>query len=196
MNCLSRRADADVPIPPQFPSRGVRALRTRALPMPPVAVHVEVLAVAVDTVGIVGSNELGPTLPTVGNTPVIGTAGAELTPRLLISIEPNGIPVRAAPPGVVGDIDVDVGVDDEAMLLEPEPHIPDIPDVSSIPEDVDIPDGIVICDDVDVPVVAMGSVVAAVAGALLSRAGPPPVDVTAGPYGPAGAISPGVHTLP
>jgi len=33
----------------------------------------------------------------------------------------------------------EVGVDRDAMLLEPEPHIPDNPDVSSIPT-VDIPD--------------------------------------------------------
>jgi hypothetical protein len=78
---------------------------------------------------------------------------------LLISVEANGIPVRTTPPGVVGD--VDVGVDDEAMLLEPEPHIPDIPDVST-PEVVDIPGGIDICDDVDVPGIVVGSVVAAV----------------------------------
>jgi hypothetical protein len=64
----------------------------------------------------------------------------------------------------VGNVDVAVGVDDEAMLLEPEPHIPDIPDVSSIPEDVDIPDATVISDDVDVPGIAMGSVEAAVGG--------------------------------
>src|SRR5260370_2881306 len=72
------------------------------------------------TVGIVGTNgaELAATL---GITLTIGTAVAELTPRLPISIEPNGIPVRAAPPAVMGD----VGVDDEAMLVEPEPHMPD-----------------------------------------------------------------------
>jgi hypothetical protein len=137
-------------------------------------------------VGIVGTNELGPTVPTTGKTPIVGTAGAEPTPRLLISVEPNGIPVRAAPPGVVGNVDVDVGVDDEAMLLEPEPHVPDIPDVSSIPEDVDIPDETDISDDVDVPGVAVGSVVAAVgsvpivpavaavAGAAVPGAAPPP----------------------
>jgi hypothetical protein len=112
------------------------------------------------TVGIVGTNELGPTVPTMGSMPVVGTAAAELTPRLPISMEPNGIPVRAKPPGVVGNVDVDVGVDDEAILLEPEPHIPDIPDVLS--RDVDVPDVIVISDDVDVPGVAVGSVVAAV----------------------------------
>jgi hypothetical protein len=123
-------------------------------------------------IGIVDANDLGPTVPTMGNTPVIGTAGAELTPRLLISVESNGIPVRAKPPGVVGD--VAVGADDEARLLEPEPHIPDIPEVSSIPEDVDIPVGIVICDDVDVPGITVGSVVAAVASAAVPAADPPP----------------------
>ena len=123
--------------------------------------HVEALVVGGETTGIVGANALGPTVPTTGNTPIVGTAGAELTPRLLISVEANGIPVRTTPPGVVGD--VDVGVDDEAMLLEPEPHIPDIPEVSSVPEAVDIPDGTDICDDVDVPGIVVGSVVAAVA---------------------------------
>ena len=104
-------------------------------------------AVAGDaTGGIVGIGELG---PTVGDTPVVGTNGAELTPRLLISIEPNGIPARAPPLGVVDE--VDVGFDDEATLLEPEPHVPDNPDVSSIPEDVDNPDVAEIADDVDTP---------------------------------------------
>src|SRR6266550_4758781 len=154
MNCLSRRAEVDVPATPAFPAPTVPALPIPALPMPPVAEHVAVLAIADRRVGMVGSNELGPTVPRIGNTPVVGTAGAELIPRLLISIEPNGMPVRAAPPGVVGDVDVDVGTDDEAMLLEPEPHIPDIPDVSSIPEDVDIPAVADIPDDVDAPAVA------------------------------------------
>jgi hypothetical protein len=119
------------------------------------------------TVGIVATNgaEL-PTAPTVGNTLVVGTAAAELTPRLLISMEPRGMPVRAKPPGTVGA--VDVGIEDEAMLLEPEPHIPDIPEVSSIPEDVDIPDVAETADDVDVPDVA------AVAGAAVPTAIPPP----------------------
>jgi hypothetical protein len=136
-----------------------------------------VAIVGAEAVGIVDANEGEPTLPTMGNTPVIGTAGAEPTPRLLISVESIGIPVRAKPPGVVGAVVVVVGVDDEAMLLEPEPHVPDIPEVSSIPEDVDIPagtDGTDISDDVDVPGVAVGSVVAAVAGAAVPAAVPPP----------------------
>ena len=162
MDCLSRRAEIDVPVTPASPAPAATLPPIPALPMVPVVPHVAVLAVAGKRVGIVGANERGPTVPTMGNTPVVGTAGAELTPRLLISIEPNGIPVRAPPPGVVGNVDVDVGVDDEAMLLEPEPHIPDIPDVPSIPKDVDVPNGTDICDDVDDPGVAVGSVVAAV----------------------------------
>src|SRR3984893_4915510 len=162
MNCLSMRAGIDVPATPAVPAPMVPALPVPALPTPPVAEHVAVLAVAGKAVGIVGANDLGPTVPEMGNTPVVGTAGAELTPRLLISMEPNGIPVRAPPPGVVGNVDADVGVDDEAMLLEPEPHIPDMPDVLSIARDVDVPNGTDICDDVDDPGVAVGSVVAAV----------------------------------
>jgi hypothetical protein len=88
-----------------------------------------VLAVADETAGIVGT---GPIVGTVGDTLTIGTAAAELTPRLPISVDPNGMPVRGTPPGVVGV--VDVGADDEAMLLEPEPHMPDNPEVSSIPD--------------------------------------------------------------
>jgi hypothetical protein len=57
--------------------------------------------------------------------------------------------------------DVDVGVEDEAMLVEPEPHIPDIPDVSTAigevdktpPEVDDAPDVADIPDDIDVTVV-------------------------------------------
>src|ERR1700730_13863335 len=188
MNCLSRRAEIDVPATPAVPAPMVPALPVPALPMPPVTEQVAVLAVVGKTVGNVGTDELGPTVPTAGKTPVVGTAGAELTPRLLISVDPNGIPVRAPPPGVVANVDVYGGAAEKAMLLDPEPHIPDIPDVSSIPEAVDVPVGTVICDDVDVPGVAMGSVDAAVgsvsvvpdvamlpvAGAAVPGAVPPP----------------------
>ena len=51
--------------------------------------------------GIVGT---GPTLPNVGNTLIVGTAAAELTPRLPISVEPRGIPGRETLPGVMGDV--------------------------------------------------------------------------------------------
>ena len=101
--------------------------------------------------GIFGTTEVT-TLPVVGNTPTVGTAAAELTPRLPISLDPSGIPVPALPPIVVGK--VDVGVDDEALL--PEPHIPDIPDADDVPDDIDVPD------------------IAAVAGVAVPMAIPPP----------------------
>ena len=102
----------------------------------------------------------------MGDTLIIGTAAAELTPRLPISVDPSGIPVRAEPPGTVGD--VEVGVDDEARLPEPDPHIPDNPDVSSIPDVAGIP------EDADTPDVAMAPDVAALAGVEAPTVIPPP----------------------
>jgi hypothetical protein len=95
----------------------------------------------------------------MGDTLTIGTAVAELTPRLPISLDPSGMPVRAPPPGVVDD--VDVGVDDETAPLEPAPHIPDMLEVCTVP---DVPDS----PGVDMPDVA------AVAGAAPPTAIPPP----------------------
>jgi hypothetical protein len=139
--------------------------------------------------GIVGINGVElPAVPTVGNTLIVGTAAAELTPRLPISVDPIGIPVRAPPPGVVGD--VDVGVDDEAILLEPEPHIPDIPEVSSIPEVVDIPDVADIPDEVDIPDVA------AVAGAADPAAIPPPSKLAVDPNIDDGEVPKVEHVVP
>jgi hypothetical protein len=68
--------------------------------------------------------------------------------------------------------EVDVGFDDAVMLLEPEPHIPVSPDVSSMPEEVDAPDVAEIAVDVDIP----PPVVAAVAGVVVpvAIAIPPP----------------------
>jgi hypothetical protein len=77
--------------------------------------------------------------------------------------------------------DVDVGA--EAMLLEPEPHIPDKPDVS-IPEAADIP------DDVDIPAVA------AVAGIAVPIAVPPPSKVAVDPNMPEGALPAVEHAVP
>jgi hypothetical protein len=144
----------------------------------PVFGHTKVLVVADEaaaggvTVGMVGATAIGPTKPTLGVTLNVGTAAAELTPRLPISVDPIGIPVRAPPPGVVGD--VDVGVEEEIMLLEPEPHIPDMPEVCSMPEVVDIPDVAEIPDDVDIPDVA-------VAGAAVPIAIPPPSKLAVDP---------------
>jgi len=130
-----------------------------------------------EIVGIVGITGAA---PTVGNTLIVGTAAAELTPRLPISVDPIGIPVRAPPPGVVGD----VGVDDEVTLLEPEPHVPDNPDVSSIPEVVDIP------DDVDVPDVAV------VADVVAPIVVPPPSKVAVDPNIPDGEAPRVEHVVP
>lgn len=117
--------------------------------------------------GTVGTTTADPTEPTMGDTLSVGTAAAELTPRFPISLDPSGIPVRATPPGVVG-------VEDAVMLLEPEPHIPDIPEVCSISEVVDIPDVAEIAADVESPGEVDIPDVAAVAGAVVPAAIPPP----------------------
>ena len=69
------------------------------------------------------------------------------------------------PPLVVAD---DVGLDDAAMLLEPEPHIPVNPDVSGIPEDVDSPEVAEIAVELDIPDDPEG------AGGVVPVAIPPP----------------------
>jgi hypothetical protein len=62
----------------------------------------------------------------------VGTTSNGLTPALPISTEPNGIPIRGAPPGEVGD----VAADDEALLLELVPHVPA---VAAPPGNVPVP---------------------------------------------------------
>jgi hypothetical protein len=62
----------------------------------------------------------------------VGTISNGLTPALPISTEPNGIPVRAAPPGEVGD----VAVENEALLLE---LVPQVPEVAAPPGNVPVP---------------------------------------------------------
>lgn len=124
------------------------------------------MVLGVVAVGIVRTEKLGPTVPTIGDKFAVGTAAAALTPRLPISVESNGIPDRAVPLDALGG--AGIGDDDEAVLLEPAPHIPDNPDVSSIPEDVDAPDVAEI--DVDVDVTGL----TAVAGVVVPLANPPP----------------------
>ena len=84
------------------------------------------------------------------------------------------------------------------MLLEPEPHIPDVPDVSSIPEDVDI------AGDVDVPafdgvgIPGIGRVPGstAVAGAEAPAVVPPPSYIAVDPYISAGEVATVEHAVP
>jgi hypothetical protein len=112
----------------------------------------------------------GTTAPVMGDTLGVGMICAALTPRLPISKDPNGIPARAPLLDVAGE--VDVGFDDAVMLLDPEPHIPVSPDVSTIPEDIDSPDvaGIAvevdIPDDVDIPDGATPPIVPAMAAVV------------------------------
>ena len=91
-----------------------------------------VLVVEVDngvvTTGMVGT--VGRVVPVVvvanGDALSVGNVAQELTPRLAISAEPNGIPVLGLPPGVVGVVDVGAEGD---RPLEPGLHIPDTPTV-------------------------------------------------------------------
>jgi hypothetical protein len=160
----------------------------------PVFGHTEVLVVADEaaaggvTVGMTGTTAVGPTRLTLGVTLRVGTAAAELTPRLPISVDPIGIPVRAPPPGVVGD--VDVGVEDAAMLLDPEPHIPDMPEVCSIPDVAEIPDDVEVPGEVDIPGVA------AVAGAAVPTPIPPPSKLAVDPNIDEGAVPMVEHVVP
>jgi hypothetical protein len=157
------------------------------------------------TMGMVGTDTLGPTVPTTGATVVVGTAAAELTPRLPTSKDPNGIPVRATPPGAVGA--VEVGVGDEPTLLEPEPHIPDIPAVSSVPEVVDTPDVLKRLDEVDnpdapdiavVPDIAVLPAVVALAGAPVPTPIPipPPSKLAVDPNIDDGEVPTVEHAVP
>jgi hypothetical protein len=136
------------------------------------------------TVGMLGTTAVAPTKPALGDTVSVGTAAIELTPRFPISVEPSGIPVLAAPPGVVGD----VGAEDEARLPEPAPHIPDMPEVCSIPDVVDIPEVADIPDEVDIPDGAVMPDVAAVAGAAVPTPIPPPSKLAVDPNMDDGAV--------
>ena len=113
---------------------------------------------------------------TVGVTVMVGTIAAELTPRLPISVEPMGMPVRGTPPGVVGD----VGADDAATLFAPAPHMAWLPDVSIRADVGEMPDediAIVLC------------------GVTLPTAMPPPSKLAADPNMVDGAVPMVEHTV-
>lgn len=152
-------------------------------------------------VGIGGGSVVARGL-TMGKTPGVGIAGAELTPRLAISQEPRGSPVLVTPPGVVGIVDV-VGVEDaEAMPLEPAPHIPDTPTVP-IAEVVDIPEignssGSAVADGADMPVY-IPPVVPAVAAVAIDADPiviPPPSYISVDPTSPDGEVTRVEHVVP
>jgi len=139
-----------------------------------------------EMVGIVGIAGVVTAL-TVGTTPTVGTAAAELIPRLLISVDPNGMPGRGTPPSVVGD----VGVDDAARLPEPEPHMLDIPDVSTRADVAGIPEGVGTSGDADAPAIGVGADI----GAAAATATPPPSKAVADPNIVDGATPMVVHAV-
>src|SRR3954470_24098582 len=118
----------------------------------------------------------GVTEAMVGATVTIGTAAAELTPRLPISVDPIGMPVRGTPPGVVGD----VGADDAVVLLAPAPHMLWLPEVSIRADVGGMPD-----DDI----------VIMLCGATVPTAMPPPSKLAADPNIVDGAVPTVEHTV-
>jgi hypothetical protein len=137
--------------------------------------------------GVAGTAGVGTTFEIVGivvvpigpsDTLGVGIAAAELTPRLAISVESSGIPVRGIPPGVVGTVDVGV-VGDVAMLPELNPHKPDTPtsvEAVDIPK-IGIPEAVDVVDGADIavaPDIAAGPAVAAVAAVADPIVIPPP----------------------
>ena len=93
--------------------------------------------------------------------------------------------------------DVDVGADDAAMLLEPEPHIPDVPDVFSIPEAVDIAGDVNVpaFDGVATPRIARVPGSTAVAGVEAPGVVPPPSYIALDPYMSAGGVATVGHAV-
>jgi hypothetical protein len=88
--------------------------------------------------------------------------------------------------------DVDVGAEDETILLEPEPHIPDIPDVSSIPNDIEVP----LPEDVEAPGMGIVPGSTAAAGAAAPGAVPPPSYMAVDPYISEGEVATVEHAVP
>jgi hypothetical protein len=94
--------------------------------------------------------------------------------------------------------DVDVGADDERMLLEPEPHIPDVPDVSSIPEDVEVTGDVNVpaFDGVGTPGIGRVPGSTELAGAEAPGVVPPPSNIALDPYIPEGEVAVVEHAVP
>ena len=136
-------------------------------------------SVTAGTVGIVGAMVL-----MVGPTVMVGTVAAELTPRLPISVEPIGMPVRGTPPGVVGA----VGVDDAARLPEPAPHMLWVPEVSIRADVGEMPDD-------DIADVGIPGIDIVLCGVTVPTATPPPSKVVADPNIVDGAVPMVEHTV-
>jgi hypothetical protein len=96
-----------------------------------------------------------------------GTASNVLMPRLLISVDPKVIPTPRLEP-----LAVDVGVDDAAGLVAPEPHMLNRPEVSIMAVVVGIAEPVDAPDDAAGPDIAPD--VAMLLLALVASARPPP----------------------
>ena len=116
-----------------------------------VAVKVGSGAVTTGAAGIAGGATPGPAMLANGDKLGVGIVAQEPTPRLAISQEASGIPVRGLPPGVVGAVDIgadgDIGGPFDAKLHIPETptvsveEVVDIPEVGNIPGSIDVRDG-------------------------------------------------------
>jgi hypothetical protein len=146
----------------------------------PVVGSVAAGTVVVFGAGSVTAGAVGNVEAMVGVTVMVGTAAAELTPRLPISVEPIGMPVRGTPPGVVGD----VGIDDAARLPEPAPHMLWVPEVSIRADVGEIPDD-------DIP----GIMDIVLCGVTLPTSTPPPSKAVADPNIVDGAVPMVEHTV-
>ncbi|MBR0870215.1 hypothetical protein JQ633_07595 [Bradyrhizobium tropiciagri] len=148
------------------------------------------------------STALAPAELAIGDSAIVGTAGTPLTPRLPISVDANGIPVRSTPPGAIGA--VAVGVDEAAMLVEPEPHIPDSPAVSNVSvvvDSADVPRGSdeLEIPDIDDPDIDMLPDIASLADPGVAAAPipiPPPSKDAVDPNMVAGAVPVVEHAVP
>jgi hypothetical protein len=104
-----------------------------------------------DAAGMAGGATPGPAMLANGDKLGVGIVAQEPTPRLAISQEASGIPVRGLPPGVVGAVDIgadgDIGGPFDAKLHIPETptvsveEVVDSPEVGNIPGSIDVRDG-------------------------------------------------------
>jgi hypothetical protein len=113
------------------------------------------------TIGLVGTAAL-----TIGVAVGPGSASNVLMPRLLISVDPRGIPTPWLEPLVV-----DVGVDDAAGFVAPEPHMLERPDVSIMAVVVGIAKPADAAEDVELDIVPG---VATLVVPLVASESPPP----------------------
>ena len=147
----------------------------------PVMGSVAAVTAVVFGAGSVTAGTVGAVVATalmVGPTVMVGTIAAELTPRLPISVDPIGMPVRGTPP----DVTEDVGVDDAARLPAPAPHMIWVPDVSIRADVGEMPDDD-IADVADIP-----GIDSALCGVTLPTATPPPSKALADPNIVDGAV--------